>query len=110
MVFVHVLFQIYYCFLLLLRPPEAMVGYRNVMQEMEEQFAMVTIEDEEQGGILYVENEEVTSEIDLRWCLVGRFLTESPIDFKAMQHKMASLWRLGKGVYIKQLEVNRFIF
>lgn len=27
-----------------------------------------------------------------------------------MQHKLAALWRPGRGVYIKQLEANRFIF
>lgn len=27
-----------------------------------------------------------------------------------MQHKMASLWRPGKGMYVKQLEANRFLF
>lgn len=53
--------------------------------------------------------EEVT-EIDVRWCLVGRFLTESIIDFQTMQHKMTSLWRPVKGLYVKQLDINRFIF
>lgn len=46
----------------------------------------------------------------MRWCLVGRFLTDSPIDFQAMQHKMSSLWRPRKGMYVKDLESNRFIF
>lgn len=27
-----------------------------------------------------------------------------------MQHKMASLWRPGKGMYVKQLDSNRFLF
>lgn len=37
-------------------------------------------------------------------------MTNSPIDFQAMQHKMASLWKPGKGMYVKQLEANRFIY
>lgn len=80
------------------------------MKSMEEEFAMVSIEDEEQGGIVYEEDAGDLNEIDTRWCLVGRFLTESSIDFQAMQHKMASLWRPGKGMYVKQLEANRFMF
>lgn len=61
------------------------------VQEMEDKFAMIVIEDEELGGLTYDEEVEVLGEIDTRWCMVGRFLTESPIDFQAMQHKMASL-------------------
>lgn len=87
-----------------------MARQNNSLQDMEESFAMISLEDEEQGGLMYEGETEDLGEIDTRWCLVGRFLTESPIDFQAMQHKMASLWRPGKGMYVKQLEPNRFIF
>lgn len=79
-------------------------------KEMEEAFASIQIEDEEHGGLNYENDVEDLSEIDLRWCLVGKFLTDPNIDFHAMQHKMAVLWRPGKGVYIKQLDSNRFLF
>lgn len=87
-----------------------MAGQRNDTREMEESFSRFSIEDEEQGGLTYEEDTSVLSEIDTRWCLVGRFLTDSSIDFQAMQHKMASLWRPGKGMYVKQLEANCFLF
>lgn len=77
---------------------------------MEEAFAAIQIEEEEQGGLCYENDSEQLSEIDTRWCLVGRFLTDSHIDFQAMQHKMASLWRPGRGLYVKQLDNNRFLF
>lgn len=77
---------------------------------MEEAFALVSIEEEERGGLCYEETDEDLSEIDTRWCLVGRFLTDSTIDFQAMQHKMATLWKSGRGLYVKQLESNRFLF
>lgn len=80
------------------------------VHEIEEAFAAIQIEEEEQCGLNYENTTEDLSEIDIRWCLVGRFLTYSPIDFQAMQHKMASLWRPGKGLYVKQLDNNRFIF
>lgn len=66
-----------------------MFSYAN--REMEESFARFSIEDEEQEELGYVEETELCTEIDTRWCLVGRFLTDSTIDFQAMQHKMASL-------------------
>lgn len=69
-----------------------MADQQKIVREMEESFAKIQIEDEEEGGIMYEGiTEEVLSEIDVRWCLVGRFLTDLPIDFQAMQHKMASL-------------------
>lgn len=83
---------------------------KAVMKEMEDVFATIQIEDDEYGGLNYENAKEDLSEIDTRWCLVGRFLTESTIDFLAMQHKMASLWRPGHGVYMKQLDTNRFLF
>lgn len=77
---------------------------------MKEAFSSIQIEDEENGGLNYENVSEDLSEIDTRWCLIGRFLTDSTIDFQAMQHTMAALWRPGRGVYIKQLEPNRFLF
>ncbi|XP_074351653.1 uncharacterized protein LOC141690779 [Apium graveolens] len=83
---------------------------RDSVQEMEEEFAMISIGDEEHGGLMYDEKSEELCEIDARWCLVGHFLTDSSIDFQAMQHKMTSPWRPGRRMYFKQLDVNRFIF
>lgn len=87
-----------------------MAERRTSVQEMEESFALIRLDEEEEGGLVYEEQANLQSEIDLRWCLVGRFLTESPIDFQAMQNKMASLWRPGRGVYVKELEPNSYIF
>lgn len=58
-----------------------MAGQRSAVQEMEEEFAMIRIEDEEHGGLSYEDSTEDLSEIDVRWCLVGRFLTDTSIDF-----------------------------
>lgn len=80
------------------------------IQEMEKTFAKIQIEEEEQGGLSYENDMEELSEIDTRWCLVGCFLTDSHIEFQTMQHKMASLWRPGRGLYVKPLEENKFIF
>lgn len=53
------------------------MGTQGSLQELEENFAMITIEDEEHGGLEYDGGAEELREIDMRWCLVGRFLTES---------------------------------
>lgn len=80
------------------------------IQEMDEAFAMIQIVEEEQGGLCYADANDELSEIDTRWWLVGQFLTDSYIDFQAMHHKMTSLWRPGRGLYVKQLDNNRFLF
>ncbi|XP_074352931.1 uncharacterized protein LOC141692091 [Apium graveolens] len=87
-----------------------MARQERAISEMEESFAKFSMEDEDHGGISYEEDSTIHSEIDTKWCLVGKFLTDSSIDFHAMQHKMASLWRPGKGMYVKQLDSNRFLF
>lgn len=87
-----------------------MANSSDPVQQMEHDFARIRLEDEEDGGLMYEVNQEDLSEIDTHWCLVGRFLTESTIDFQAMQNKMASLWRTGRGMYVKELDINRYIF
>uniref|UniRef100_A0A803QI56 Reverse transcriptase n=1 Tax=Cannabis sativa TaxID=3483 RepID=A0A803QI56_CANSA len=77
---------------------------------IEEQYANVRIEDEEEDSLIYVGDADDLTEIDDRWCLVGRFLTNKGVDFQAMQNKMATLWQPGRGMYVKELDSNLFLF
>uniref|UniRef100_A0A803PHA9 Reverse transcriptase domain-containing protein n=1 Tax=Cannabis sativa TaxID=3483 RepID=A0A803PHA9_CANSA len=74
------------------------------------QYAHIQLEEEEEGVLLSDEQVEDDQAFDDRWCLVGKFLTNRSIDFDAMRHMMASLWQPGKGVYIKELDSNRYLF
>ncbi|XP_030505125.2 uncharacterized protein LOC115720103 [Cannabis sativa] len=69
----------------------------------------VVIEEEDDRLVLEDDDGDL-SEIDDRWCLVGRFLTRRNIDCQAMQHKMASLWQLNRGLYVTELDPNHFLF
>lgn len=75
----------------------------------------ITLEEEEDGG-LAVDGLESTEHIEpftgfnAKVCLVGKFIAEGPLDFPTMQQTLAALWKPGKGVYIKELEENLFIF
>ncbi|KAF4404571.1 hypothetical protein G4B88_005957 [Cannabis sativa] len=64
------------------------------------------------GGevLIAIDQEEEIQAFDDRCCLVGKFLTDRTIDFDAMRHMMASLWQPGKGLYIKELDTNRYLF
>lgn len=44
------------------------------------------------------------------YCLVGTFLTDRTINFNIMKHRLASIWRPGKGVAIREIGSQRFLF
>lgn len=77
---------------------------------MKEGFAIIRIEEEYEGCLVYEEANEDLLKIDLRWCPSGQFLTDPIIDFQAMQHKMAFLWRLGRGMFVKEFDRNKYLF
>lgn len=43
-------------------------------------------------------------------CLVGRFLTDRTVHFTSMKHRMASIWRPGRGVVIHDIGSQRYLF
>ena len=46
----------------------------------------------------------------MRWCLVGKFFTEKPINFTYMKNTMAGLWCPIRGMCIKDVDHNLFLF
>ncbi|CAO2833719.1 unnamed protein product [Amaranthus hypochondriacus] len=53
-------------------------------------------------------DEEKDCKISLR--LVGRILTEKPLNFEAVKRTLLHIWSLKEGVVIRSLEVNLFLF
>uniref|UniRef100_A0A803PTS4 Zinc knuckle CX2CX4HX4C domain-containing protein n=1 Tax=Cannabis sativa TaxID=3483 RepID=A0A803PTS4_CANSA len=86
-----------------------MASSSNASHIMEE---LVIEEELEEGLVLQDLGEGGEEEFvyDWRLCLVGRFISTGAIDFPSMQQTLAALWKPGKGVYIKELDVNRFLF
>lgn len=70
-------------------------------QSLESLYSNMTLEDEEEGGVL-VGEEVVVNKVQTH-VLVGRFLTEKNINFNAMQNVMASLWRPKEGMEVHDL-------
>lgn len=75
----------------------------------------ITLEEEEEGGLALEGLEEVEQgenfcDYNAKLCLVGRFLSEGVMDFQAMQQTLAALWKPGRGVYIKEVDVNLYLF
>ncbi|KAF4369359.1 hypothetical protein F8388_019584 [Cannabis sativa] len=71
---------------------------------------MTGVDEEEDNEVVY--EDEVVEEIeyDDQWCLVGRLLSGKVSDFMVFQNIIADLWKPGKGMYVKIIEQNRFLF
>jgi 14-3-3 protein epsilon len=70
----------------------------------------LSIHEEEEKGFCFDFDEEGEEQVNLQWCLVGRFLCERPIHFKSMRIRMADLWRPVRGVTIKEAKPGLFLF
>ncbi|MCH94785.1 hypothetical protein A2U01_0015752 [Trifolium medium] len=67
-------------------------------------------EEEEEGFSFDFEEEGDGEQMDLRWCLVGRFLCEKAIHFNSMRVRMADIRKPLKGVTIKEAKSGTFLF
>lgn len=41
---------------------------------------------------------------------MARFISDGHVEFSAMQQTLAALWKPGRGVYMKELEANLYLF
>lgn len=64
----------------------------------------------EEDEVEAVAEGEEKAESDLSLCLVGRFLTDESIRVQTMKDRMVDVWRPGKGLVIKEVELGLFIF
>ncbi|KAF4380637.1 hypothetical protein F8388_016991 [Cannabis sativa] len=87
-----------------------MASSSQAMEDMEQSYGNIELEDEESFGIEIDDDVEETTLVDDRWCLVGRFLNARSLDFEAMKHTLAGLWKPGKGLFVKELGPNLFLF
>ncbi|GAU42644.1 hypothetical protein TSUD_398490 [Trifolium subterraneum] len=70
----------------------------------------LSLNEEGDEGFVFDFEEDGDEQVDLRWCLVGRFLCERAIHFNSMKIRMAELWNPVKGVTIKEARAGTFLF
>ncbi|MCI21255.1 hypothetical protein A2U01_0042421, partial [Trifolium medium] len=70
----------------------------------------LSLHEEGEEGFSFEFEEEGEEQVDLQWCLVGRFLCERPIHFNSMKVRMVDLWQPVKGVIIKEAKPGIFLF
>lgn len=79
--------------------------------EMTAAYDSFSIGEDEDDGLVFQSDDRATGYEglnDVRFCLVGWFLTDKVINFPAMKNTMAVLWRPGNGVCIKDLSSTIF--
>ena len=89
------------------------MGNSATVKDLEEAWDKLRLEEEDEGGM------EVTAEelrqpekerADLRFCLIGRFLTDKQINFIAKKNTLALLWEPRKGITITEVDAGRYLF
>ena len=68
----------------------------------------LSVDEEEELVLDTGEDGSTTQSFDL--CLIGRFLTDRMINFNAMKHRLANVWRPEKGICIKEINKQLFLF
>ncbi|KAJ8769053.1 hypothetical protein K2173_024049 [Erythroxylum novogranatense] len=76
---------------------------------MDQQLANLSLVDDEEDQWQLGEVAGVGA-VGYELCLVGRFLTASPINFQAMRNALADLWHPLGGVNITEVRGKRFLF
>lgn len=71
-------------------------------------YAKLSIDEEDEGGIIV--EDAVTEQDKDSFVLIGRFLTERNINFKAMQNVLSTVWRPNEGVEIYDIGEMRYSF
>ena len=79
------------------------MGSSSGLADLEKEWEHLRLE-EDSGGLALEPDDDIpsvdTATRDFRFCMVGRFITDRPINLIAMKNTMASLWGPGKGITI----------
>lgn len=80
-------------------------------KDLEETYANLSLNNEEDEGLVLEDIPESDEAEGLERCLVGRFLTNKKVNFVAMQDTLSSIWRPVKGVFMEETtQLNMFLF
>lgn len=79
------------------------------VEDINNQFAGMNVEDEENAELIIADGVEDNAD-KFELCLVGRFLTERNINSRAMKSKLADVWRPARGINIKDIKPDVFLF
>ncbi|XP_050207931.1 uncharacterized protein LOC126657306 [Mercurialis annua] len=77
---------------------------------LSEMYSRITLAEEEDGGLEILEEEEGMVDKSFDWCLVGRVLTDTYINFSVFKQIMAGIWKPVHKVCIEMVAEHLFVF
>ncbi|KAL8476481.1 hypothetical protein ACS0TY_028954 [Phlomoides rotata] len=76
---------------------------------MDSSFRKLSLLDEEDEELVLVPDSHESTGLGIDLSMVGRFLTDQPINFGIMKSRMATLWKPKKCVSMKEIDEGRYI-
>ncbi|XP_075511118.1 uncharacterized protein LOC142546988 [Primulina tabacum] len=77
---------------------------------MESLFANLSLSTEEEEELVFESSDIQTPDQNSEFCLVGRFLTDRLINFNIMRNRLAEIWRPVRGMAVKEIRPNIYLF
>ena len=77
---------------------------------LENKFNGLSLTEEEEEVVECDDRDDETITEQLKLCLVGKLLTLNPFSVEAMKNTMKIAWRLGKGMVVREIENNMFMY
>lgn len=80
------------------------------MEDVNDLCSRMAIDDPTEGGMVFDENDVPEDAEELRWCLIGRFMTDTSLHFMSMHNTFAAVWKPVKGMFFRDLGQNCYLF
>ena len=91
-------------------PPPNDVSSTSSVHTLLNEYNRFILREEDEGGIDLSGVATPTVDVDDSKSLVNRFLTDRTINFAALKDTLIPIWRPVKGIYVKELRLNLYIF
>ncbi|KNA06643.1 hypothetical protein SOVF_179060 [Spinacia oleracea] len=79
-------------------------------QTLEDRLSGMTLTEEEEEIVVCDDEEDEVVAEQIQHCLVGKLFTSKPFSVEALKNTMRSAWRPMKGLVVREIESNLFIF
>ncbi|KAK6141886.1 hypothetical protein DH2020_024364 [Rehmannia glutinosa] len=77
---------------------------------METNLANLSLFDDEDDEFVFENNNHKEANFDPTLCLVGKFISERSVNFNITKHRLTAIWRPVKGMSVKDIGDQRFLF
>ena len=93
----------------LLLSPSEHLSHKHV-DGLEEVWQNLTLTEEEEKVLIVDDDEDIANDEQIALCLLGRLYTDLSFNACAMKTVLRNVWRPTKGIVIRDLDTNLFVF